>query len=65
VLHHHVYQEPLLHPCKRRGVPHTVENGPLERVVNNVRLTGQTVRSPGSTGEEQLEEQEADLVVRG
>jgi hypothetical protein len=53
----------LLHPCKRLSVPHPVEKGPPERVVNNVLLTGQTVRSPGSTGEERLKKQKADLVV--
>jgi hypothetical protein len=33
--------------------------------VYHVRLESQAVRSPGSTGEERLLEQEADLVIRG
>jgi hypothetical protein len=47
------------------SVPHPAENEPPERVVNNVRLTSQTVWSHRSTGEERLEEQETDLVIRG
>jgi hypothetical protein len=60
-----MHEEPLLHTGERLGVPHPVEHGPPERVVYHVRLTSQAVWSPGSTGEERLQEQEVDLVIRG
>jgi hypothetical protein len=44
-------------------VPHPIEHRPPESVVDDVRLTDQTVRCPGCTWEKRLLEQEADLLI--
>jgi hypothetical protein len=62
-LRHHVHEEPLLYPCQRLCVPHPVKYRPSECVVDDVRLTNQSVWCPGCAREERLQKQKADLLV--